>query len=339
MNEPLISVLVPVYNDSAFLDATLSSVASQTFRDFEVIIADDASQDGSVSIASRWASADVRFKLTINPRNLGMTANWNQALSIARAPYVLKLDADDVMRPRILEVLLEEMERDSEVYAAYCRTLSCDENLEPFASYLGDRAFVHKGMDPLVRYVRPGQDFYNMSFSDIQLWCSNAQMHRRQNLLKIGGWDATWGCASDTDLILRVLEQGRLICHNPYTGILYRHRAKSVSDNFRKHGWLVWEGLLIHLLSLNRYHQSGGVINDYLRKSWWRFWHNWIALCHGHTSDLSAFPETVRANLARAAAQVTPPPRRVRLEGWTRQKLWAVKGSVARKLSLAVKQR
>lgn len=323
MTTPLVSVLVPIFNGERFLEASLSSVAAQTFADFEVILSDDCSSDGSVGIASQWQARDERFRVLAGARNLGMTANWNKALGEARGKYVVKLDCDDAMRPRCLEELVNEMERFPQVYAAYCRTLSCDQNLQPYASYLGDTALILNRMNPLSRHSLPGHAWYEMCFSDIQLWHSNAQIHRRDNLLRLGGWDTTWGCGSDTDLILRVLEQGQDVSHLPYAGILYRHHEDSVSDHFRKKGWLRWEGTLIPLLSLSRFCRDGNKPSLRLRKEWWRYWRNLQQL--RADSDLGYFPEPIRTNLANAAAQVSRPPMDVRLKGQVRQTLWHLK--------------
>jgi len=325
---PLVSVLVPVHNDAAFLNQALCSVAAQTFKDFEVVVCDDASEDGGLSIARQWAVKDDRFKVFANDEKLGMTLNWNRALSNASGRYVVKLDSDDAMQPRCLELLTEEMENSLETYVAFCRTLSCDENLEPVSSYLGDNAFVLFGLDPLIRHLRSGHDFYTRSFSDFQLWSSNAQIHRRENLVEMGGWDATWGCASDTDLILRVLERGKTVAHIPYAGILYRNRPRSVSDSFRKNGWLRWEGTLILLLSLGRYYASGDRLNSRLRREWWRYWRNLAQL--RTESDVSSFPEPIRTNLALATRSITRPPMKVMLEGRLRQTLWHLKRKVLR---------
>lgn len=322
---PLISILVPFYNDAAYLDQTLDSISVQTIGDFEVVMSDDCGNDGSVDIAIRWMKADSRFRLIQNPSNLGMTKNWNRALKEARGRYVVKLDADDIMRPRFLEILSQELEQNTGVLCAYCRCLSCDENLEPFASYLGDRAFVQKGLEPLQSYRQSGHNWFKISFFDVQLWHSNAQMHRRDRLLAMGGWDESWGCASDTDLILRVLEQNKMISHLPYVGIYYRHRESSVSDTFTKNGWLTWEGTLISLLALSRYYAQKGQLNWDLRYNWWRIWRNWVSIQKTQPTLVDTFPGHLRTNLIQAAATVSPPPLQVLIPMTLKYYVWRVK--------------
>ncbi len=325
---PLISVLVPTYNDGEFLDGTLASLAAQSCADFEVVISDDGSTDDSSAIAKEWSLRDSRFRAHRNPVNLGMTRNWNQALSQAVGEFIVKLDGDDQMRPRCLELLLEEFHLRPDLFVAYCRTLECDQDMEPVSSYRGDNAFILNRMKPLHHHLRTGHEWYRLCFADYQLWHSNAQMHRRESLLALGAWDATWGCASDTDLILRVLEQDRLVSHVPYPGIRYRVRVGSVSDRFRKGNWLIWEGLLVHLLSLARYTQRGGALNADLRKNWWRFWRHLQTLQGDRRGELDGFPEPQRSNITGALVRLTPPPAKVRLVGILRQSLWNIRKKV-----------
>ncbi|MGD0948061.1 MAG: glycosyltransferase family 2 protein [Candidatus Binatia bacterium] len=278
MVAPLVSVLVPFFNDAEFIGQALASIRAQSLDDFEVIAADDRGADGSREIALAAAGPDARFRLVSNPVNLGMTRNWNRALKEATGTYVVKLDADDVMCPRMLELLAAELTAHPEVQAVYCRTLSCAADLKPVASYLGERALLRGRIDPLQLHRKPGHEWYRLCFFDIQLWHSDAQMHRRDELLRMGGWDERWGCASDTDLILRVLEQNRTITHLPYVGIHYRQRENSVSDRYRKADKLAAEVTRINLASLGRYRAERGTLNHDLMENWWRLWRNWQAL-------------------------------------------------------------
>ncbi len=109
MKYPLVSVLVPAFNDSQYLPSALGSLEKQTFRDFEVLISDDCSTDSTVKVAGKWRDKDDRIKIIHNPNNLGMTANWNSALNHANGKYIVKLDADDAMNPKCIEILADEM--------------------------------------------------------------------------------------------------------------------------------------------------------------------------------------------------------------------------------------
>jgi len=93
--------------------------------------------------------------------------------------------------------------------------------------------------------------------------------------MQMGGWDERWGCAADTDFILRVLEQNLSVVHCPYPGVMYRHREGSVSDLYRKNNKLEAEGAAICLRSLVRYNKAGGQVNGRLARNWFRIWRNW----------------------------------------------------------------
>lgn len=99
---PLVSVVIPVYNCEAFFDETLRSARAQTLRDIEIIVIDDGSTDGSMSIAERHASADQRIRLFRQP-NSGVASAQNHGVREARAPWIALLGADDVALPQRLE--------------------------------------------------------------------------------------------------------------------------------------------------------------------------------------------------------------------------------------------
>jgi glycosyltransferase involved in cell wall biosynthesis len=319
---PRVSILVPAYNDAEFLPHGLESLRQQSFADFEVVISDDCSSDATRTIATSYAQADARFRVLTNVQNLGMTRNWNRALREARGEYVVKLDADDAFRPDALRALVAAMEGSERPAVVYCRTLSCNDALEPFASYLGDNALIVKRVNPLSVHVKRGHDWYQYALNDIQLWHSNAQIHRRATLLEMGGWDESWGCAADTDLILRVLERDEVVVHLPDAGVLYRHRAGSVSDLYRREAWLRWESALVHLESLTRYLARGGPVDLPMRKAWWRYWVQWNRLQKQGVAALDTLRVDIRDRLKARMNEVVPPPLRVRIEGRLRQWVW-----------------
>lgn len=100
---PTFSVCVPVYNGAAFLAETLESVLAQTFKDFELVVLDNASTDDSFGIASRMAARDPRVKVFRNEAVLPMGGNWEKCLSHARGACVGLLSADDMYLPEFLE--------------------------------------------------------------------------------------------------------------------------------------------------------------------------------------------------------------------------------------------
>ena len=324
---PRVSVLVPAWNDGVYLDAALRCLADQTWSDFEVVIADDGSTDDTPEVAAAWASRDARFRLLRGESNRGMTENWNAALRAARGELVTKLDADDAAAPDFLAAMVPELD-DAAVSAVFCRTVECDDELRPVAPWDGERAFALHGLDPAQRIVRPGHDWLAMSFDDHQLWHSDAFLMRREELLALGGWDERWSCAADTDLILRVLEQGKRVVHVPVMGISYRRRERSVSRRAAVEGWKHVEAALVPLCSLARAGRPLARRSAALRQHWWRLWRAAQGL-RSDTTLVGSLPSQHARRLAPLLATLTPPPAWVRIEGDLRLLGWRTRRALS----------
>ncbi|MDR0199264.1 MAG: glycosyltransferase [Streptococcaceae bacterium] len=102
--EPLISVIIPIYNVEAYLKECLESVLAQTYAYLEIILIDDGSTDGSKTIAEAYQAKDSRVHL-IQQENLGLSGARNTGLDAAKGDYFLFVDSDDVISPRHIEDL------------------------------------------------------------------------------------------------------------------------------------------------------------------------------------------------------------------------------------------
>jgi GT2 family glycosyltransferase len=109
---PAVSVCVPVYKGERFLAVTLEHLLAQTMPDVEIVVLDNASPDKSAEIAASYR--DPRIRIEHNPETLPLTANWNRAIALARAPLVKLVCADDLIHPRCLEIQAAELEADPE---------------------------------------------------------------------------------------------------------------------------------------------------------------------------------------------------------------------------------
>jgi glycosyltransferase involved in cell wall biosynthesis len=98
------SIAIPTCNSEKFLKQTIESVLNQTYKDFELIICDDNSTDGTIELASFYADKDKRIRCFQNPNRLGLFPNFNQCIKYASGEYINILGHDDVMLPRNLEV-------------------------------------------------------------------------------------------------------------------------------------------------------------------------------------------------------------------------------------------
>jgi len=110
---PAISVIMPVYNGDNYLREALDSILGQTFENFELIIVDDGSNDGSSEIITSYR--DPRIKVIRNPLNLGLVEALNVAIQSSVGRYIARHDCDDISHPDRLSMqylIMEEMQAD-----------------------------------------------------------------------------------------------------------------------------------------------------------------------------------------------------------------------------------
>lgn len=111
---PEISVLMPVFNGERYLAGAIECVLAQTFRNFELLIVDDGSTDGSRTIAEQYLQQDSRVVLHAEPHR-GLIGTLNRGLDIARGRYIARMDSDDLAYPHWLATIYRFMENHSEV--------------------------------------------------------------------------------------------------------------------------------------------------------------------------------------------------------------------------------
>lgn len=111
MKYPLVSVLMTAYNREKYIGEAIESVIASTYKNWELIIVDDCSSDRTVEIARSYEVKDDRIKVYINEKNLGDYPNRNRAASYAKGKYLKYVDADDLIYPYGLEIMVDNMER------------------------------------------------------------------------------------------------------------------------------------------------------------------------------------------------------------------------------------
>ena len=112
---PLVSVIMPVYNGEKYLREAIESILTQTFRDFEYIIVDDGSTDGTGAILAHYQKMDRRIRVACNPENEGQPAALNKGCRLAKGKYIARMDADDVSLPERLERQVKYLEAHPEI--------------------------------------------------------------------------------------------------------------------------------------------------------------------------------------------------------------------------------
>lgn len=132
MQKPKVSILTTVYNREKYLAACIESVLASDYSNWELIIVDDQSKDASVSIAKEYAAKDDRIQVHVNQENLGDYPNRNRAASYAKGTYLKYLDADDLLYPHGLGIMVHTMEAHPECALGISQEVAEDIKAYPF---------------------------------------------------------------------------------------------------------------------------------------------------------------------------------------------------------------
>lgn len=134
-DNPCVSIGMPVYNGELFLREALDSILAQTFKDFELIISDNASTDATSQICREYADKDKRIRYYCNEQNLGGAPNYNIVYNLSRGKFFKWASHDDLHAPEFIERCVEVLEQDSSVVLSYTRTVAIDEQGKFLESY------------------------------------------------------------------------------------------------------------------------------------------------------------------------------------------------------------
>ena len=124
-NEPLVSVIMPVYNAEEFLDKSVSSVINQTYKNLEILLIDDCSTDNSYNILKEYANKDNRIKLFHNEQNKHVSATRNVGIKNATGKYLYFIDSDDFIDNDYIEHLVKTAEKENADIVVNTNMYSC----------------------------------------------------------------------------------------------------------------------------------------------------------------------------------------------------------------------
>jgi glycosyltransferase involved in cell wall biosynthesis len=150
MSDPTVSIGFPVYNGERYLRGAIDSVLAQTYRDFEFIISDNASTDGTGKICSEYAAADPRIRYSRTDKNMGGGWNFNNVFLRSRGKYFVWFCHDDQWAPDFLQKHVDAMERNPDLASCYSRTTFVDAEGAPIYSIVGRPDLT--GSDPVRRF-------------------------------------------------------------------------------------------------------------------------------------------------------------------------------------------
>ena len=205
MPEPLISVVMPVCNALPYLNQSIECILKQTLEDFELVILNDSSTDGSESVLREWKQRDSRISIYESTERLGLAGSANRVISHSRAALVARMDADDRCEPDRLRRQWEVMRNNPQVVVV--GTL-CD------------------GIDAHGRRIRPRDRWRINRRSAFPPFPHGSVMMRREVFDRIGGYRLNWIEREDQDLFRRMSAHG-LVVTLPEVLYHYRYHLQS----------------------------------------------------------------------------------------------------------------
>ena len=224
MSTPLVSVLIPCYNATAWLEATLASVRAQTWRPYEIILVDDGSTDGSAELAARLAGPDLKI---VHQPNAGQCAAFNHALRVAQGDYFEYLDADDLLAPEKISVQMRRL-------AALPSGWVAAGEWARFYRSPDDAVFQS---EPVWRDLAP-VDWLVTSWSGGGMMHGSAWLVPRNVAVAAGSWDERLSLINDFDYFTRVLLNSQGVAFCPGARTFYRSSiGNSLSQSTSRRAW------------------------------------------------------------------------------------------------------
>ncbi len=212
---PRISVLMSVKDTLPFLKEAIASIVHQSFQDWELVIIDNCSTDGTAQAAEQAAQADPRIRVLRNERDLGHSGGLNRGLAVCRGEWIARMDGDDIALPNRLERQLAFVRENPDVAATGCLAYYIDSN--------GRRA------GKTAAELTTREEFQRFRSQNLPIGILHpGALIRRDVLVELGGYRPVYDPANDIDLWCRISD-GHVILVQPEYLMEYRIHSGSLS--------------------------------------------------------------------------------------------------------------
>ena len=199
MNTPLVSVCLPSLNTFPYLQERVDTILGQTYTNWEMVVIDSFSDDGSWELFEKLAQKDERISIAQAPR--GLYASWNKCIERARGEYVYFATSDDTMAADCLEKLVAALEEYKDCDLAHCQLVIIDKNGVPVAApEWRDMTVFTLGIPELInrRHVRRAPCDGLLHLTGRMVYQSITELLIRRSLFaRIGGFSENWGSIGD----------------------------------------------------------------------------------------------------------------------------------------------
>lgn len=207
---PLVSVIVPCFNQAHFLGEAIDSALAQTYPAVEVVVVDDGSSDNSYEVAGRHEKVH-----RLHQSNRGVAAARNRGLAESAGGFVAFLDADDRFLPQALEIGMRALDKRPNVAFAAGMSRDINEDGEP----IGQRE------QPLVT-----QDHYLRLLEDCYIWSGSSVVYRRSAVDAVGGFNEGLRAGDDYELYLELARRFPVYCHDAVVTEYRRHGSNTTRN-------------------------------------------------------------------------------------------------------------
>jgi glycosyltransferase involved in cell wall biosynthesis len=212
VNEPTLSILLPAYNAGKYISIAVKSILSQTYKDFEILICDDGSTDGTYTEIRKFE--DSRIRIFKNDVNKGKNATCTFLLSSCRGKFISVHDADDISLPTRFEKQIKFLEGNPDFALCGVNFVSFSES-----GKIVDRSSLEQ--DPVVirEKIKSGSQFHGPTI-----------VFRKEIISRVGGFYRYFVRAEDIDFTMRVAERYKTTNLSEHL-YLYRHVFSSLTNN------------------------------------------------------------------------------------------------------------
>ncbi len=211
--QPLISVVMPVYNAGSFLMEAIESIRAQTYKNWELVCVDDGSSDDSYEILRKYARKDKRIRVYKNRENMGVSATSNHALSKSKGDFIARMDADDISMPWRFEKQIKCLLLRPDVVAVggQCELIDGEGNI------IGEK-----------RFPVSFEDVKRMIFWSIPVQQPSLMINRVKLPDDFVWYDGGFGSAEEVELLFRFFKLGKVV-NLPETLLKYRLHGGNLS--------------------------------------------------------------------------------------------------------------
>jgi GT2 family glycosyltransferase len=199
-----VSVVVASYNHAVYLDRRMQGLLDQTYPHLEILAIDDCSPDGSVDVLRRYES-DPRVRLVVRETNGGWVAVSNQGLELATGEYVIFANCDDDCEPRMIERLVDSLERHRDAGVAFCRSVKIDSRDRVTGDDFSVRSRSFRTRCAADTFI-PRKEMRRFLLHSCVIPNLSAALMRVACVDRCGGFTKAYRACSDWDLFLRIAD-------------------------------------------------------------------------------------------------------------------------------------